>query len=157
MTNLEKKHELWNTLKTRYSHLENYCTIELPGIDEDNIYFHPIFIIDSETRITSQADIGNNNTIYATNFISSNFQIEVNESLISNIIIGYHTNKEAVILALDTLYKVREHMRKVERYTNEYITNILVGNSIKEITNAFINEIKTTSSVIEFMQKNKNK
>lgn len=155
MTNQEKKHELWEKLKSNYSHLENYCKIELQGMEDENIYFHPTFVIDSETKITSQADIGTNNFIYATRFVTKDFAIDIYESLVSNVIIGYHTNKEQVLVALNTLYKVREHARQIEGYTIEYVSNILVGNSIKEITNTFINELKTTSSIVEFMQKSK--
>jgi hypothetical protein len=155
MTNQEKKQELWEKLKGNYSHLENYCKIELQGMEDENIYFHPTFVIDSATKITSQADINTNKFIYATRFSTKDFNIDIYEGLVSNIIIGYHANKEQVILALNTLFKVREHARQIENYTNEYISNILVGNSIKEITNSFINELKTTSQLVEFMQKSK--
>jgi len=155
MKNSEKKQELWEKLKSNYSHLENYCTIELRGILDEEIYFHPTFIIDEETKITTQSDINNNN-IYAANFSSTSgtktFSIEIYADLILNIIIGYHTNKETVMLALDTLYKVREHSRNIETYINDYVNNILIGASVKEITNSFINELKTTSSVVEFIQ-----
>ena len=153
MTNQEKKHELWENLKSNYSHLENYCKVELQGMEDDNIYFHPTFIIDSETKIISQADIGNNNFIYATRFVTKDFAIDIYESLVSNVVIGYHANKEQVLLALNTLFKVREHTRQIENYTKEYISNIIVGSSIKEITNTFINELKTTSQLVEYMQK----
>ena len=40
------KLELWDTIKSKYSHLENYCTIELVGIEDESPYFHPRFILD---------------------------------------------------------------------------------------------------------------
>ena len=157
MENKQRKEELWERLKSNYSHLENYCTINLRGIEDDTMYFHPTFIIDSEAKITTQCDVGTNNNLYAFRFELASekrsFVTELYESAVQNVIIGYHTNKEAVILALDTLYKVREHTRNIENYTHEYINGVLLGSSIKEITNAFINELNTTSKVVEFMQK----
>ena len=159
MTNQEKKKELWEKLSQKYKHLDNYCKIELVGIDDDNIYFHPKFILDDGVFITSQADIGTNKIIYALRFNvqteSENYSIDIYDELLSPIIVGYHTNKETLMLALDTLSNVREHINQLNIYTTDYIQNIIVGNSIKDITQQFIQELKATDKLISFMQKQK--
>lgn len=159
MTNQEKKQELWEKLSQKFNHLDNYCKIELRGIDDDNVYFHPKFIIDDGIFITSQADIGTNKCIYALSFNIQtelkNFSIDITDELLEPIIIGYYTNKDVVMIALETLSKVRNHINQLNYYTTDYIQNILVGNSIKDITQQFIQELKATDTLISFMQKQK--
>jgi hypothetical protein len=156
MTNQEKKHQLWESLLTKFKHLENYCKIEVRGLDEDSVYFHPVFVLDEKTKITSQGDT-KNRYIYALNFgIQTDyeyFNIELSDDLLDNVVIGYHTNKEVVLLALSTLDKVRKHINQLNMFTTDYVNNILIGNSITDVTDSFVNELKATNAIVSFMQK----
>lgn len=158
MINTEKKKEHWENIYKDLKHLDNYCKIELRGIEDDaSIYYHPTFHIDKDVYVRSQADVGSNKTakIYALNFYIDGESVEIYEDLLTPVILGYHTNKDIVMLALNTLKKVKTHVSTLNNYTTDYIHNILMGNSIKEITTAFINELKTTEQLISFMQSNK--
>jgi len=159
--NIIRKQEKWEKMLPLFKHLENYCTINLRGLQEDSIYFHPKFILDDNTYISSQVDL-NNPDIYAFNFhiknpeTNENISVEIHDELLSPIIIGYHTNKEQVLLALSTLNKVRTHINQLNMYVTDYIHNILIGNSVKDVTRAFIQELTGVEKIIEFMQKSKN-
>jgi hypothetical protein len=156
MTNQEKKHKKWSELLPKYKHLENYCIIETKGIEDDNIYFHPIFTISNDVYITSQADCGHNNGIYAFKFIINNgsyYCVEIPEEILSSVIIGYTTNKDMVMLALTTLGNIRNHINQISMYASDYIHHLLIGNSIKDVTQHFINELDATNKAIEFLQK----
>lgn len=156
MTNQEKKHKKWNELLTNYKHLESYCMIEAKGIDDDNIYFHPTFTISNDVYITSQADCGHNNGIYAFKFVINNGSyhcVEIPEEILSEIIIGYTNNKDIVMLALKTLSNIRTHINNISNYTTEYVHNLLIGNSIKDVTQHFINELDATNKAVEYLQK----
>jgi len=159
LTNPEKKCRVWEKFEPNYSHLKDFCKIELQGIDDNSMYFHLKFVLDENTYITAQSDCGPNNIIYAFRFITIidglPTSVEIYEDLVSPIIIGYSTNKEVVELALTTLEKIRSHTRQLEMYTNDYISNLLIGNSVKDLTKAFINELIITEKLIEFMQKPK--
>lgn len=155
MTNSEKKTAQWNDQLKSFTHLENYCKIEVRGLEDGSIYYHPTFILDENALIHSQSDIGNNKSIYAMRFqvsVPNYFSVEICESLLDNVIVGYSTNKESVMLALDTLVKVRDHVRKLDSYANEYVNTILLGDSLEELGKSFIEEIKTTNKLISFMK-----
>lgn len=156
MRNKEKKHKLWEELSKNYSHLSNYCTIEARGIDDDSLYFHPVFTINENVYITTQGDV-NNKYIYAHRFVwdDKRIGIDIGDNLLDPIVVGFHTNRESVEFAMNTMSKVRDHIQTLNNYTTDYITNILIGNSVGEITNAFINELKTNQKLIEFMQSKK--
>jgi len=153
MKNKELKNKIWEDISKKYSHLENYCTINSRGLDDNEIYFHPAFTINEDVSITSQCDTESKH-IYAIRFncISKKINIEIGEDLLDAIIIGYHTNKDSVELAIDTMAKVRNHINTLSNYTQDYITNILIGNSINEVTDAFINELKANQKLISFMK-----
>jgi len=156
MTNKEKKHEKWGKMLSNYKHLENYCTIQARGIDDDTIYFHPTFTMSDDVCITSQSDTGHNTGMYALRFViknESHFTVDIHEDLLSPIIIGYTTNKEVVMLALKTLHNIRVHINNINMYTSEYINNLLIGNSINDVTRQFINELDATNKAVEFLQK----
>ena len=156
MTNKEKKHEKWGKMLPNYKHLENYCTIQARGIDEDNIYFHPTFTMSEDACITSQSDIGRNKGIYGIRFVINNeshFSVDIHEDLLFAIIIGYTTNKQVLMLALKTLHNIRVHINNINTYTSEYINNLLIGNSINDVTRQFINELDATNKAIEFLKK----
>jgi len=156
MTNQEKKHKKWNELFPKYKHLESYCIIEAKGIDDDNIYFHPTFTISNDVYIKSQSDCGHNNGVYAFKFIINNvsyYCVDIPEEILSEIIIGYTTNKDLVMLALTTLSNIRTHINNINSYTSEYVHHILIGNTIKDVTQHFINELDATNKAVEFLQK----
>lgn len=162
LSNSEKKAQQWSNLYERYKHLEQYCNIVLDGIDDDSMYFHPRFVLDENTYITSQSDIGDNLTfgkLYAMRLFSTvdghNIQIEISDDIFDNIIIGYSTNRDIVILAATTLSRVKDHINQLNMYVNDYITNILIGNSLNGITQNFISELKAVNNVVSFMQKTK--
>lgn len=153
MTKQETKHNLWNELSKKYTHLNEFCSIKLNGIDEDTDYFHPVFVISEDVFITTQGDIKNKH-IYAHRFIwnTKGINMDIADNLLDSLIIGYYTNKDSVELAMDTMAKVKNHINTLQNYTVDYITNILIGNSIDEITNSFINELKANQKLILFMQ-----
>lgn len=155
MTNSEKKQEIWAKIAPKFSHLENHCTISLVGIDDDSIYFHPTFEIEEGVSIRCQAD-GNRSSLYAPTFNSQGdniFGLSINDQLIENVIVAWKQNKEIVLIAFDTLKKVNNHVETMKQYTNEYVNNLLIGNSIEQLSGDFINEIKTTTTIISLMQK----
>ena len=156
MTKQEIKNNLWNELSKKYTHLTEFCSIKLNGIDEDTDYFHPVFVISEDVFITTQCDI-KNKYIYAHRFIwnTKGINMDISDNLLDSLIIGYHTNKDSVELAMDTMAKVKNHINTLQNYTIDYITNILIGNSVNEITDSFINELKANQKLISFMQKNK--
>lgn len=154
MTNKEKKQQIFADTQKKYSHLSNYCTIEARGLDDDGIYFHPTFVISEDVIITSQGDT-KNNYIYAMRI---NYKVngvtevvDIHDFLLEQIIVGWHTNQDKVLLAISTLQKVRNHINNLNNYASDYIVNLLMGNSLNELTNAFINEFKTTQNLIDFI------
>ena len=153
------KLELWDTIKSKYSHLENYCTIELVGIEDGSQYFHPKFILDENTYIIGQCDISNK-YVYALRFnhtpeINPIYNIGIQDSLLDSLVTGWTCNKEIIKAALETMSKLNNHINNLNCYVNDYITNMLIGNSIKEVSDAFIGEIKTTSKLVDYMQSQK--
>ncbi len=153
------KLELWDTIKSKYSHLENYCTIELGGIEDESPYFHPRFILGENTYISGQCDISNK-YMYALRFNCTEDSIpiysgEIPDSLLDNIVIGWASNKEIVKASLTTISKLRTHINNLETYITDYAINMIIGNSIKEVSDAFIGEIKTTSKLVDYMQSQK--
>lgn len=157
MENQQKKQAHFEKIIQKCKHLENHCTIVLKGIDDDSIYYHPTFVIEEGVYITTQADVGNNynSSFYCPRFTSEKdniYGIEIYEAHLENVIVSWKMNKDAVLLAFDTLSKVNMHVDKMRQYTVEYINNLLIGNSITALSNDFINEIKTTTKVIELMQ-----
>lgn len=157
MTNQEKKQQHWEKIVSKYKHLENYCKIEPRGIDDENIYFHPIFRISEEDiYISGQCDIKHNNGIYGLRFVTNSpvyYSIDIHEGLINAIITGYYTNRDTLMLAMTTLGNINSHINALHGYANEYITHILIGNSIKETTQHIINELNVANKSIEFLQK----
>ena len=51
--------------------------------------------------------------------------------------------------------KLKNHVNNLEEYITNYAVNMIVGNSIKEVSDAFIGEIKTTSKLVDYMQSQK--
>jgi hypothetical protein len=159
MTTQEKKNKKFEAIISKYKHLENYCKIEVTGLNDENIYFHVTFKIADDVYITSQSDVGSNDsiTMYALRVIIindiSNHSIDVSEDLLTSIVIGYHANKDVVMLALTTLSNIKHHVNQLNMYTTDYVNNILIGNSVKETTQCFINELNATNKAIEFLQK----
>lgn len=159
MTNQEKKQKKYEELIFKYKHLENYCKIEATGLNDDYIYFHLKFKINNDdVYIYSQSDVGPNSemSIYALKFITnlpSYYCIDISEELLTAIIIGYSTNKDVVMMALTTLGNIKNHINQLNMYTSEYVNNILIGNSVKDVTQHFINELNATNKAIEFLKK----
>lgn len=158
MTNQEIKQQIFADVKKKYSHLSNYCTIESSGLDDDGKYFHPRLVINEDVFISSQCDTNSKN-IYALRFhykIGDLTElVEIEDFLIDNVIVGWHTNNEKLLLAISTLHKVRNHINNLNNYANDYIIQILMGNSLGELTTLFINEFKTTQSLIDFIDSKK--
>ena len=152
------KLELWNTIKSKYSHLENYCTIELDGMEDKSPYFHPRFILDENTYISGQCDTSNK-SVYVLRFNHTSeinpIYIDIQDSLLDSLVTGWTCNKEIIKAALETMSKLNNHINNLNCYVNDYITNMLIGNSIKEVSDAFIGEIKTTSKLVDYMQSQK--
>jgi hypothetical protein len=153
MTNSEKKQKIWSDFFKKISHLENYCKIELSGIDDESVYFHPKFILDDDAFISGQSDT-NNRYVYALSFVFKDIRVDIYEDLLENLIIGYNQNKNVVLEALITLSKVKQHVRKIDNYTVDFVNNLILGSSISELTTSLINEVKTAEKVISLMQKN---
>lgn len=156
---MNKKQEIWYNIKSKYSHLENHCDIEVNGLEDESDYFHPKFVLDENTYVICQGD-NKNTIIYAFRFYhtknSITINVEFSEHLLDNIIVGWSTNKEVVFYALETLNKIRNHVQQLNNYTTDYINNILIGDSIKELTDSFINELRTTKEMVNYMQKTLN-
>jgi len=157
MTTQEKKQQHWEKIIAKFNHLENYCTIVVNGLDDNNIYFHPIFKInEDDIYISGQCDVQHNNGIYGLRFIVNKpkyYSIEIHEGLINAIVMGYHTNKDNLMLAMTTLGNLRDHINALNGYATEYVNHILIGNSIKETTQSIINELNVANKSIEFLQK----
>ena len=75
--------------------------------------------------------------------------------MLDSIVTGWTCNKEIIKVALETMNKLNTHVNNLNCYVNDYITNMLIGNSIKELSDAFIGEIKTTSKLVDYMQSQK--
>jgi hypothetical protein len=159
MNTQEKKQQIFADVKKKYSHLTNYCTIDAQGLGDESPYFHPRFVINEDVYISAQCDT---KTIYPyafrVNFKTDDVSqcVEIYDGLLDNVIIGWHANKEKVLLAISTLHKVKNHINNLNNYANDYIIQILVGNSLGELTTAFINEFKATQSLIDYIDNNKN-
>jgi hypothetical protein len=157
MTNQEKKSEQWEKQLESFTHLQNYCTISARGLDDDSQYYHPTFTLDENVNVSAQSDIGPNKCIYALRFniqTPEYFTVDIYETLLDAVIVGYHTNKDAVMMALTTLVKIRNHIRNLESYSQEYVSNLLLGESLEELGKSFIEEIKTTNKLVSFMKQN---
>ena len=152
MTNTEKKQELFNKIKDSYEYLEDYCNITVQGLDDDSKYFHVKFELGDDVSISSQSDTGGDPLIYALRVNIGGKLIEIPDDLLDNVIIGYYKNKDAVLLALKTLVKIKSHVNKLHSYSSEYIMDIITGASVQELTNVFISELRATSQVVDFMQ-----
>lgn len=158
MTNQEIKQQIFADVQKKYSHLSNYCSIEAKGVDDNSIYLHPRFVINEDVFIHCQCDTQNKN-VYAARFHYKvdgvTEVVEIGDFLIDNVIVGWHTNNDKVLLAISTLYKVRNHITNLNNFANDYIIQILMGNSLGELTTLFINEFKTTQSLIDFIDSKK--
>lgn len=159
MNNQEQKQEKADKILQKLSHLENYGKISFTELDKDSIYFHLKITLDDDTYITAQSDTQckHDFLFYALKFHSKSpnnehFTIEVYDDLLDNVVVGYSTNKENLMLALSTLGKVRNHIRKLESYTTDYVSQTILGNSLDRLTNDFISELKTTNQLLKFMQ-----
>jgi len=158
MTNQEKKSEQWEKQLESFTHLQNYCTMSARGLDDDSEYYHPTFTLDENVNISAQSDIGPNKCIYALSFniqTPEYFKVDIYEALLDAVIVGYHTNKDAVMMALTTLVKIRNHIRNLENFSNDYVNNLLIGESLEELGKSFIEEIKTTNKLVSFMKQSK--
>jgi hypothetical protein len=156
MENQEQKQQLYNKQLLNLSHLENYFEPKVKGLENDSVYFHIEFWLDDKTYISSQSDIGNNfqrDYPYAMklNIISDNKTecIDIFETWFENIVISWSANKERVMSSLKTLSRVREHMIKIECYAVDYVNNLIIGESINDITNDCINELKTVNKLVQ--------
>ena len=158
MENTEKKQAKWESLFPKYKHLDQYCTIDVKGLDNDSIYFHPTFRLDENTHISSQADCGNNTRkgLYAFKFEQTgeiHFSIDIDEGLLDVIVIGFSARNDIVLEAMLTLARVKKHVDNINIYVSDYIRNVLIGNSIKDITRQITNELASTERVVEHMKK----
>jgi hypothetical protein len=157
MEQYKKKQQVWDLIYPQIKHLESYFTLDLRGIKDDSEYFHPQFILDDNFRIETQCDV-ESTYMYAYKCHIKNGErlmcIEIDESIFDAIVIGYSVNKDLVLYALQVMSKIQDHTYQLRDYCNDYIRNLLIGNSVDEVSNAFINEIKTTSAVIKAIQKN---
>ena len=156
MENQEKKQQLYETQLLRFKHLENYFEPKVKGLEDNSVYFHVEFWLDEKTYISSQSDIGNNSERYypyamKLNIISDKKTecIDIFETWFENIVISWSANKERVMSSLKTLSRVREHMRKIESYAVDYVNNLIIGESINDITNECINELKTVNKLVQ--------
>lgn len=158
MTNTEKKQQIFADIQKKYSHLSIYCSLECDGIADDSMYFHPKFMLDKNTFITSQCDVKSKD-IYATRLHykvgDANEVVEIYDGLLDSIVVGWYTNKEKVFLACSTLKKVKDHINNLNNYANVYIIQMLMGNSLNELTTAFINEFKVTQNLIDYIDSKK--
>jgi hypothetical protein len=156
MENQEKKQQLYEKQLLNFKHLENYYEPKAKGLEDASVYFHVEFWLDEKTYISSQSDIGNNSERHypyamRLNIISDNKteSIEIFENWFENIVISWSANKERVMSSLKTLSRVREHMRKIECYAVDYVNNLIIGESINDITNNCIYELKTVNKLVQ--------
>ena len=161
-TKQEKKAEHSVAIMEKLKHLENHAAITFEGLDDDSIYYHPLLTIEEGVFIRMQCDVGSNSQVgfYAATFTSQLDRmnhIPLYEDYIENVVVSWKNNKHIVLMAFDVLKKVNNHVEKMRGYTQDYINNLLIGNSISDLSTDFINEIKTTTKVIELMQTTKNK
>lgn len=154
-TNTEKKQEKYNEQIKRYIHLKSYLTLEPKGLEDDSIYYHINFHLDENTFISSQCDVGNNYVNIMPYALKLNRkvndlteQIDIYESWFDKIVISWLTNRECVLNALTILQRVKEHIRDIESFTTDYVNNLIIGESINDITNKMILELKTVNSLV---------
>jgi hypothetical protein len=156
MTNQELKKELWDKWLFENKHLENYCTIECEGLDDNTLYFHPNFILNEQFKIRCQSDTGNK-VIYACKFqVTNDGLYEENEipyEWLESVIIGFSQNQEKVVFAIKTFYKIQSHIGTLRDLNFRYVNDIILGNGLKEVTNAITNELRITTEVLETLKK----
>lgn len=155
ITNQQQKQKLWEEIKKKHSHLESYCTIKVKGLEDDNVYFHPIFVLDETTEIKGQCDTKNKH-IYALNvYINNEHVCDIYDSFLEPCVIGWTQNKEIVLFALDSLFKLKNHVNRINSLSNEFISNILVSNAVEEEANMLINEVRAAQLFIKHTLKQK--
>jgi hypothetical protein len=154
MNNSEKKQKLWAEISKNYAHLETYCEITAIGIENDSLYFHPKFTLEENVYITSQCDLRNKH-IYALNIHIDNETIEMYDGLLDPIIIGYFENKDIITTALSTLKRIRKHIQNLNEFAITYIHNVLVNESITDISKSIVNELKASEMQINFIKNRK--
>jgi len=156
MINQELKKELWGKWLSENNHLENYCTIECEGLDNNTLYFHPTFILNEQFKIRCQSDIGNK-IIYACKFKLTNDglfeEYEIPYEWIESVIIGFSNNQEKVVFAIKTFRKIQSHIGTLRDLNFQYVNDIILGNGLKEVTNAITNELRITTEVLQTLKK----
>ena len=156
MINQELKKELWDKWLRENNHLENYCTIECEGLDNNNVYFNPTFILNQHLKIMCQSDTGNK-IIYACKFQVTNDglyeEYEIPYEWLESVIIGFSQNQERVIFALKTFRKMQVHIGTLRDLNFQYVNEIILGNGLKEVTNAITNQLRITTDVLETLKK----
>jgi len=158
MTNQEKKQQLCVKQLESFAHLDGYFTTDVKGLDEGNVYFHIHFILDDSAFISSQSDIENvNKNPYAFKLnITENGilkSINIVDEWFENIVVGWGKNNGKVLQSLKALDSVQSHMRKIEQYTVDYVNNLILGESIDELTNICINELRVVSKTVNNLNK----
>ena len=156
MINQELKKELWDKWLSENNHLENYCTIECEGLDDNAVYFHPKFILNENFRIRCQSDTGNK-IIYACKLQMTNDglyeEYEIPYEWIESVIIGFSNNQEKVVFAIKTFRKIQSHIGTLRDLNFQYVNEIILGNGLKEVTNAITNELRITTEVLGTLKK----
>jgi hypothetical protein len=79
--------------------------------------------------------------------------MEVYENWFEKICISWLTNKESVLNALTILQRVKSHIREIECFVTDYVNNLIIGESISDITNKMILELKTVNSLVSEIKK----
>ena len=154
MNNAEKKQKLWEEISQNYAHLEPYCKITVIGIEDNSSYFHPKFTIEENTYITSQCDLSSK-YIYALKIHIDNETIEIYDELLDPIIIGYAENKDIITTALGTLKRIRKHINNLNEFATTYIHNVLINQSIGDISKSIVSELKASEMQINFIKNKK--
>ena len=130
-------------------------TIVLESIDKDDIYFHPHFMFSDGNYVKGQCDI-NNNGIYAFRFVMPGLDVvEIIVELVPYLINAYNENSERVILITQTMRNIRQHISKIDELANDYFVQALQFNSLKEVEQNLIVEIKTTTALAQRLHNKK--
>lgn len=152
-TNKELKIEIWNNIHSKIKHLDEYYNTELMGIEDDSVYFHPTFVLDENSFITSQCDI-NNKHLYALRYQCGDMSVDIYDDIFEAIVIGYSVNKDRVMSILNIMIRIKDHSNKINGYIQDFIHNQLIGNSIEETTKNLISELKIQNEILKNINNN---
>ncbi len=135
MSNEELKKQKWETLKKELLVVvPKEYKISVDGLEDDSKYFHPFIVVEDDIAIRGQADIDDNNKIYAWGLqvkqsvgrflYTIDFRID-DENKIANILSNWDTYKNRIKKYLEICKIINTNINMLQEIKNNIESNLL--------------------------------